>query len=78
MIPRIIVLFYRLPLSTVARERNSYEKNVHFILLSIPRVNQSAKKVFQNVEYYCFHKFWKTNPFQDGVKTYGVKTFAKD
>ena len=78
MIPGIIVLFYRLPLSMVAREGISNENNVHFILLSILRANQSVKKIFLNVECYCFHKFCKTNSFQDGVKTYGVKTIAKD
>ena len=70
MIPGIIVVLYRLPLSMVARERISNGNNVHFILLSIPRANQSVKKIFLKVECYCFHKFCKTNSFQDGVKTW--------
>ena len=78
MIPGIIVLFYRLPLYMVARDRISNEKNVHFILLSIPTANQSVKKIFLKVKCSCFHKFYKTNSFQDGVKTCGVKTFIKD
>ena len=62
-----------------ARERISNENNVYFILLSIPSESQ-CQKIFPEgkVECYCFHKFCKTNSFQDGVKTYGVKTFAKD
>ena len=78
MIPGIIVLFYRLPQSMLARGRISNENNVHFILFSIPRANQIVKKILLKVECYCFRKFCKTNSFQDGVKTYGVKTFAKD
>ena len=56
--------------SMVAGERISNENSVYFILLSIPRANQSVKKVFLNVECYCFHKFCKTNSLQDGVKTF--------
>ena len=50
MIPGIIELFYRLPLSMLAKERISNENNVHFTLLSIPRANQSVKKTFLKVE----------------------------
>ena len=49
MIPGIVVLFYRSPLSMVERERISNENNVHFILFSIPRANQSIKKIFLKV-----------------------------
>ena len=73
-----MILLYRLPLSMVARERISNDNNVHFILFSIPRANQSVKKTFLKVECYCFHKFCKTNSFQNGVKIYGVKAFFKD
>ena len=45
MPPGIILIFYRLPLSMAARERISNENNVYFILLSIPRANQSVKKI---------------------------------
>ena len=49
MITGIVVLFYRPPLSMVAMGRISNENNVHFIMFSIPRANQSIKKIFVKV-----------------------------
>ena len=49
MIPGIVVLFYRSPLSIVERERISNENNVLFILFLIPRANQNIKKIFLKI-----------------------------
>ena len=67
----------------VARERIANENNVHFILFSIPRGNQSIKKIFLKVlqekeEGYCFHKFCKGNSFLDEVKTKDICYRLKD
>ena len=58
----------------VARERMSNENNFYFILLSIPRENQSVKKFFLKARW----NVTVTNSFENGAKTYGVKTLTKD
>ena len=51
MPPGIILIFYRLSLSMVARERILNQNNVYFILLSIPKANQSVKKIVLKVRW---------------------------
>ena len=70
MIPGIVVLFYRSPLSMVERERISNENNVHFILFSIPRANQSIKKIFLKVLEKMFSslKRWSVIVFTNFTK----------
>ena len=59
MIPGIIVLFYRSPLSMVARERISNENNVHFTFFAIWRANKSIKKILLKVLKKVFLSFKK-------------------
>ena len=70
MIPGIVVLFYRSLLSMVASERISNENNVHFILFSIPRANQSIKKIFLKVLKKMFLSFkrWSFIAFHNFAK----------
>ena len=73
MFPEIAVLFCRSSLFMEAREKISNENNVYLIIFFYTYSESKYQENFH--KFYCFRKFCKTNPFQDGVRH---KTFAKD